>query len=56
LYFEELLLKFYGAFENDEVSAKGAFLFSVLMKEFYNGMDNVRATMRSKLQESDGLL
>jgi menaquinone C8-methyltransferase len=56
LYFEELLLKFYGAFENNEVSAKGAFLFSILMKEFYNGMDNVRATMRSKLQESDGLL
>ena len=56
LYFEELLLKFYGAFEQEEVSAKGAFLFSVLMKEFYNGMDSVRATMRSKLQESDGLL
>lgn len=56
LYFEELLLRFYGAFEKDKVSAKGAFLFSVLMKEFYNGMDSVRATMRSKLKEEDGLL
>lgn len=56
LYFEELLLKLYGAYNKDAISAKGAFLFSVLMKEFYNGMDNVRATMRSKLKEEDGLL
>ena len=56
LSLENLFLKLSGVYENGKITPKGAYLFSVMMREFYNGMDYVRETMRSKLSKKDGLI
>ena len=56
LSFETLLLKLAGAYHNQKVTSRGAYIASVMMREFYNGMDYIRETMRSKLKHDDGLI
>ncbi|MDD2368763.1 MAG: coproporphyrinogen III oxidase family protein [Sulfuricurvum sp.] len=56
LWIENTLLKMCGMVENDHVNERGAHLFSVMMREFYNGMDYVRETMRKDLTKEDGIL
>jgi coproporphyrinogen III oxidase-like Fe-S oxidoreductase len=56
LWFENTLLKLCGMYEDDHINERGAHLFSVMMREFYNGMDYVRETMRSDLTKEDGLI
>ncbi|HZF70642.1 MAG TPA: coproporphyrinogen III oxidase, partial [Sulfuricurvum sp.] len=56
LWIESTLLKMCGMVENDHVNERGAHLFSVMMREFYNGMDYVRETMRKDLTKEDGLI
>lgn len=56
LSLENFFLKLFGVYKNGEITPKGAYLFSVMMREFYNGMDYVRETMRSKLSKQDGLI
>ncbi|MDD5053029.1 MAG: coproporphyrinogen III oxidase family protein [Sulfuricurvum sp.] len=56
LWVENTLLKMVGAYKEGKVTASGAYLFSVMMREFYNGMDYVRETMRSELTKEDGLI
>ena len=56
LWSESALLKVCGMVENDHVNEKGAHLFSVMMREFYNGMDYVRETMRRDLTKEDGVI
>jgi coproporphyrinogen III oxidase-like Fe-S oxidoreductase len=54
LFLETLLLKLAGAYKNRQVTHKGAYIASIMMREFYNGMDYIRETMRSKLKHDDG--
>ena len=54
LFLETLLLKLAGAYKNRQVTLKGAYIASIMMREFYNGMDYIRETMRSKLKHDDG--
>jgi coproporphyrinogen III oxidase-like Fe-S oxidoreductase len=56
LWIESTLLKMCGMVENDYVNERGAHLFSVMMREFYNGMDYVRETMRRDLTKEDSLI
>lgn len=56
LLFENLFLRLFGFYKNSEVTPKGRYLFSVMMREFYNGMDYVRETMRAQLNNRDGLI
>ena len=57
LWLEDSYLKLIGIYdENGQINTKGKYLFSVMMKEFYNGMDYVRQTMRENLKKEDGLL
>jgi coproporphyrinogen III oxidase-like Fe-S oxidoreductase len=56
LSIENTILWLFGAYEKEKVSAKGAYLASVMMREFYNGMDYVRETMRSQLRHEDGFI
>ncbi|WP_428739236.1 coproporphyrinogen III oxidase family protein [Sulfurimonas sp.] len=54
---EQFLLKRLGVYDTEgNVSQKGSYLMSVMMREFYNGMDYVRETMRKSLDEKDGLI
>ncbi|MEJ2414404.1 MAG: coproporphyrinogen III oxidase family protein [Sulfurimonas sp.] len=55
--FEKFLLKLLGVYDDKgEVSQKGRYLMSVMMREFYNGMDYVRETMRKNLVHEDGII
>lgn len=56
LIIENALLSVFGAYKGGKVTPEGNYLFSVMMREFYNGMDYVRETMRSKLNKEDGLI
>ncbi|MFZ3053180.1 MAG: coproporphyrinogen III oxidase family protein [Sulfuricurvum sp.] len=56
LWIENTLLKLFGGYTKGKVNAKGSYLFSVMMREFYNGMDYVRETMRHNLTNKDGLI
>ncbi len=56
LWMETLFLKLFGAFHAGKVTPRGSYLFSVMMREFYNGMDYVRETMRRDLKKEDGLI
>lgn len=56
LFIENSLLKLFGVYKNGKITPKGRYLFSIMMREFYNGMDYVRETMRSKLNNKDGLI
>ena len=56
LWIENTLLKLCGMYENDHLKERGAHLFSVMMREFYNGMDYVRETMRRDLSKEDGVI
>lgn len=56
LSIENLFLKMFGVYKNEKITPKGAYLFSVMMREFYNGMDYVRETMRNKLSKEDGFI
>lgn len=53
LWLENLFLQQIGALKDGRVSARGSYLFSVMMREFYNGMDYVRQTMRRDLKKED---
>ena len=53
LWLENLFLQRIGALKDGKVSARGSYLFSVMMREFYNGMDYVRQTMRRDLKKED---
>lgn len=50
-------LKMFGIFDNcngvKTLTPKGRFLFSVMMKGFYNGMDYIRESMRAGLSKED---
>jgi len=46
-------LKLMGAVSKGELTYKGMFLMSVMMKCFYNGMDYIRESMRSELKPED---
>jgi coproporphyrinogen III oxidase-like Fe-S oxidoreductase len=56
LWVENTLLKICGLYENGHLNERGIHLFSVMMREFYNGMDYVRETMRKDLTKEDGLI
>lgn len=56
LMIENIFLKLFGIYTDGKVNVKGAYLFSVMMCEFYNGMDYVRETMRNKLTHNDGFI
>ncbi|MBV5321633.1 MAG: coproporphyrinogen III oxidase family protein [Sulfuricurvum sp.] len=56
LWLENVFLKRIGALYMGKVSARGSYLFSVMMREFYNGMDYVRETMRRDLKKEDGVI
>lgn len=56
LWMETLFLKLFGAFHAGKVTPRGSYLFSVMMREFYNGMDYVRETMRRDLKNEDGII
>ncbi|HEX5330293.1 coproporphyrinogen III oxidase family protein [Sulfuricurvum sp.] len=56
LWMETLFLKLFGRVHGGKVSARGSYLFSVMMREFYNGMDYVRETMRRDLKKEDGYI
>lgn len=56
LFIENIFLKLFGIYKKDKITPKGRYLFSVMMREFYNGMDYVRETMRSQLKNKDGLI
>lgn len=57
LYIEESYLKLIGIYNQDgTINTQGKYLFSVMMKEFYNGMDYIRETMRNELSKEDGLI
>lgn len=56
LWAENFFLKLFGGVQGAKVSAKGSYLFSVMMREFYNGMDYVRETMRCNLKKEDGYI
>jgi coproporphyrinogen III oxidase-like Fe-S oxidoreductase len=56
LFIENIFLKLFGVYKKDKITPKGRYLFSVMMREFYNGMDYVRETMRSQLKNKDGLI
>lgn len=57
LLFENTFLKLARVYDaNGRINTKGSYLFSIMMKEFYNGMDYIRETMRSKLSKEDGKL
>ena len=53
---ENTVLKLSGVYSDGKVNAKGTYIASVMMREFYNGMDYVRETMRSQLTHDDGLI
>jgi menaquinone C8-methyltransferase len=57
LFVEEMFLKSIGCYDKQgKINTKGAYIFSTMMKEFYNGMDYIRETMRADLQKEDGLI
>lgn len=56
LWIESTLLRVCGMYEQDHLNERGVHLFSVMMREFYNGMDYVRETMRSDLTKEDGII
>lgn len=56
LWLENLFLKYIGSICEGKVSVRGSYLFSVMMREFYNGMDYVRQTMRQDLKKEDGTI
>ena len=56
LWIENLFLKCFGVLNEGKVNGRGSYLFSVMMREFYNGMDYVRETMRHNLTKKDGLI
>lgn len=56
LWIENLFLKLFGVLNEGKVSERGSYLFSVMMREFYNGMDYVRETMRRDLKKEDGII
>lgn len=56
LWLENLFLKYIGSICNGKVNVRGSYLFSVMMREFYNGMDYVRQTMRQDLKKEDGTI
>lgn len=56
LLIENALLTLLGAYRGKKIIPEGSYLFSVMMREFYNGMDYVRETMRSRLSKEDGLI
>ncbi len=57
LWLEDSYLKLIGIYdEKGQINTKGKYLFSLMMKEFYNGMDYVRETMRQNLNKEDGLI
>ncbi|MDD2830153.1 MAG: coproporphyrinogen III oxidase family protein [Sulfuricurvum sp.] len=56
LWIENLFLKLFGRVHDGKVSTRGTYLFSVMMREFYNGMDYVRETMRRDLKNEDGII
>jgi hypothetical protein len=53
---ENTLLKLTGVYSDGKVNTKGTYIASVMMREFYNGMDYVRETMRAQLTHDDGLI
>jgi len=56
LWPEQLFLRLSGAWEKERLTPAGAHLLSVMMREFYNGMDRVRETMRRSLTPEDGFI
>lgn len=56
LWPEKTLLKWSGMIHGDRLSSRGIHLFSLMMREFYNGMDYVRETMRHHLKDDDGII
>lgn len=56
LWLENLFLKYIGVLCEGKVSVRGSYLFSVMMREFYNGMDYIRQTMRQDLKKEDGTI
>ena len=54
LWPESLFLRVCGACRNGRPTRWGGYLFSAMMREFYNGMDRVRETMRRPLTTADG--
>lgn len=56
LWPEQWLLRLGGMIRENTLTPKGVHLFSLMMREFYNGMDHVRETMRRNLKEEDGYI
>lgn len=56
LWPEQWLLRLGGMIRENRLTPKGVHLFSLMMREFYNGMDHVRETMRRNLKEEDGYI
>ncbi|MGE4295229.1 MAG: coproporphyrinogen III oxidase family protein [Campylobacterales bacterium] len=56
LWPETALLKLAGAYDANGVTPKGALIASAMMREFYNGMDTIRETMRAPLTPEDGMI
>jgi len=56
LWIESTLLRICGMYNQEHLNERGIHLFSVMMREFYNGMDYVRETMRTNLTKEDGLI
>jgi len=56
LFLETTLLKLSGVYSDGKVNQKGAYIASVMMREFYNGMDYIRETMRNQLTTKDGYI
>jgi coproporphyrinogen III oxidase-like Fe-S oxidoreductase len=56
LWPETTLLKLVGAYDRTGVTPRGAYVASAMMREFYNGMDYIRQTMRQSLKPEDGLI
>jgi coproporphyrinogen III oxidase-like Fe-S oxidoreductase len=57
LYLERVFLRFIGAYDKDgNITQKGLYLFSSMMREFYNCMDYIRETMRNRLNKDDGFI
>lgn len=53
---EKILLRWSGMIVGEKLTPRGVHLFSLMMREFYNGMDYVRETMRHHLKDEDGII
>ncbi len=56
LWPETQFLRLAGACRDDHLTPWGSYLLSTMMREFYNGMDALRETMRRPLGKEDGVI